>query len=198
MDRFGVVQGRFQMIHQGHMEYFLAAKERCEFLYIGICDEDPDRAYFHASYDPSKDAGSEPHRSLVYPLYIFTFLERMLMVKRALERAGVPPESFIVGPFPVQKPHLLKYYLPQDAVVYVTIYDDWGEKKLGIFENLGYRTSVLWRRTMDERFTTATEVRRRMAAGEPWAHLVPEGVAEVIEEMGLSAKLAKLPMPKDG
>jgi cytidyltransferase-like protein len=37
-DRFpqASAHGRFQPFHNGHLEYILAAKERCDFLWIGI------------------------------------------------------------------------------------------------------------------------------------------------------------------
>jgi nicotinamide mononucleotide adenylyltransferase len=32
----GVVHGRFQPFHNGHLEYVLSAKQKCDFLYVGI------------------------------------------------------------------------------------------------------------------------------------------------------------------
>ena len=39
-DPIGVIHGRFQMLHLGHMEYLLAGKARCERLIIGISNPD--------------------------------------------------------------------------------------------------------------------------------------------------------------
>ena len=36
----GVVHGRFQVLHLKQMEYILAAKMRCQTLYIGITHPD--------------------------------------------------------------------------------------------------------------------------------------------------------------
>ena len=36
----GVINGRFQVLHLKHMEYILAAKMRCNKLYIGISNPD--------------------------------------------------------------------------------------------------------------------------------------------------------------
>ena len=36
----GVIHGRFQVLHLKHMEYLLAAKMRCQTLYIGITHPD--------------------------------------------------------------------------------------------------------------------------------------------------------------
>ena len=40
MTRTGIVNGRFQVLHLKHMEYILAAKMRCDKLYIGITNPD--------------------------------------------------------------------------------------------------------------------------------------------------------------
>ena len=38
MDKVGVIHGRFQLLHNDHMKYLLAGKQRCEHLIIGICN----------------------------------------------------------------------------------------------------------------------------------------------------------------
>ncbi len=38
---FGVIHGRFQILHNDHMRYLLAGKERCEHLVVGITNPDP-------------------------------------------------------------------------------------------------------------------------------------------------------------
>jgi len=188
MHKIGAAQGRFHMIHWGHMEYLLECKNKCDFLYIGISDCDPQNAYFHKRY---KDNGSnDVYRSLKEPaIYTFTFFERARMITEAMALEGVDRSEFTVVPFPVHFPHLLKYYVPQEAVIYITVYDEWGEGKPSLFGSLGYETDLLWRRTMDERFTTATEVRRRMAKGEDYSELIPKGVLKVIKEYDLEKKL---------
>ena len=40
LDPIGVIHGRFQMLHHGHMEYLLAGKKRCQRLIIGISNPD--------------------------------------------------------------------------------------------------------------------------------------------------------------
>lgn len=190
--REGIAQGRFHLIHKGHVEYLLAAKERCDFLYIGVSDCDPERAYFSAHYDVLKDTTREPFRSLHDPVFVFTFQERMQMIRHTLLGEGVSADQFAVVPFPIHVPNLLKYYIPQHATMFVTIYDAWGEHKVRLFEQMGYPVDVLWRRTMAERFTTATEVRRRLQQGEAWESLVPEGVAAYLKNSGLSETLRQV------
>ncbi|MEG0356005.1 MAG: nicotinate-nucleotide adenylyltransferase, partial [Lachnospiraceae bacterium] len=40
MVKIGLIHGRFQVLHLKHMEYILAAKMRCNTLYIGITNPD--------------------------------------------------------------------------------------------------------------------------------------------------------------
>ena len=111
------------------------------------------------------------------------------MIRLAMLEAGVKREEFEIVPFPVNRPELLLQYAPQSAKFYVTVYDDWGREKLKMLQSLGCETEVMWERTDAERFTSGTEVRRRMAAGENWRELVPDAVYRFITENGLEVKI---------
>lgn len=39
--RYGMIHGRFQPFHNGHLEYALAALSRCSHLIVGITNPDP-------------------------------------------------------------------------------------------------------------------------------------------------------------
>ena len=41
MEHIGVVCGRFQIFHNEHLQYVMAAKEQCEHLIVGITSPDP-------------------------------------------------------------------------------------------------------------------------------------------------------------
>ena len=41
MEHTGVVCGRFQIFHNEHLQYVMAAKEQCEHLIVGIASPDP-------------------------------------------------------------------------------------------------------------------------------------------------------------
>jgi len=56
------------------------------------------------------------------------------MVGSALEEAGVSYREFSIVPFPINLPKLYKYYVPMDAVFFLSIYDEWGKKKLNMFK----------------------------------------------------------------
>ena len=164
----GVAHGRFQPLHHGHLEYLLAAKERCRELIVGITNPDPAQIAYEPT-DPGRgEAAANP----------FTYYERLLMVERALTGAGVPREEFRIVPFPHSFPERLWCYAPRSARYFITIYDAWGEAKQARFTDLGLDVEVLWRRT--SKVTTGSAIRARIGAGQPWEHLVDPGVAATI------------------
>jgi len=186
MYELGLAQGRFHIIHHGHIEYLLESKKRCKHLIIGITDPDPQRAYFSYEEFKSLDKNSiKPIRSIENPVFPFTFYERKMMVKLSLIENNINPLEFDIVPLPIHKPHLIKYYVPLTAVVFITIYDQWGRKKPEIFKKLGYKTEVLWERDIKDRFTTGTEVRKRIINAENWKKLVPNSVYEYITKNNL-------------
>jgi nicotinamide mononucleotide adenylyltransferase len=178
----GVVHGRFQLFHLDHLKYVLAAKERCRHLVVGITNPDPTLTKFDAA---------DPHRSseVDNPL---TFYERYLMLREVLLEQGLDYRDFSLVPLPINFPELYHYYVPLDATFFLTIYDDWGERKLALFASLGLKVDILWRKPASEKGLTATAVRRLMGLGQPWEHLVPPAVARLVRDLGWLERLRLL------
>lgn len=179
----GIVHGRFQIFHLDHLKYVLAAKERCRHLVIGITNPDPTLT----RTDPADPLRSLPEAN---PL---TYFERQAIIRAAVVASGFSAEQYSIVPLPVNFPELYRYYLPLDATFYLTIYDAWGRRKLSLFQSLGLKVEVLWVKAPEEKGISSTDVRRRIAAGEKWEHLVPPSVASVMKEMGITEKLKVLP-----
>ncbi|WP_043622593.1 adenylyltransferase/cytidyltransferase family protein [Nonomuraea candida] len=177
MNRIGVIHGRFQPLHLGHLEYLLAGAERCDILVVGITNPDPTLIAFEET-DPARGT---PEGNP------WTYYERYLMVEGALSGAGVPRERFRIVPFPHSFPERLSYYAPTKAVYFLTVYDEWGETKVDRFARLGLTTEVMWRRTSKP--ISGTRVRQEIASGGDWRSLVPAAVAAVIEERGIDEPL---------
>jgi nicotinamide mononucleotide adenylyltransferase len=178
----GVVHGRFQLFHLDHLKYVLAAKERCRHLIVGITNPDPTLTKFDAA---------DPHRSskVDNPL---TFYERYLMLREVLLEQGLDYRDFSLVPLPINFPDLYRYYVPLEATFFLTIYDEWGERKLAMFTSLGLKVDILWRKPASEKGLTATAVRRLMGLGQPWEHLVPPAVARLVRDLGLVERLRLL------
>lgn len=175
----GVIHGRFQVLHRDHLVYLLAGKSLCEHLIVGITNPDPGMI---------KAEDADPHRSELSenPL---TYYERYLLVRAAFDGAGVAEADYSIVPFPINMPERYRYYLPLDALFFLTIYDDWGRKKRDYFQSLGLRTHILRDVTPDQKGISASTVRDVMRRGGPWRHLVPERVADLLEAWNIAERL---------
>jgi len=178
MHKTGVIHGRFQLLHNDHMKYLLAGKERCEHLVVGITNPDPSLT----RADPADPGRSSREANP------FTYFERYCMVRDALADEGLRDEISIV-PFPINFPELYHYYLPMQATFFLTIYDEWGEKKLQMFNAMGLATEILWRRPRSAKGLSATEIRRKMINGGPWEDLVPPAVARLMKKFDSQKRL---------
>lgn len=175
----GVIHGRFQPLHLGHLEYLLAGAERCQTLVVGITNPDPSLTTAEAT-DP--DRGTPEANPC-------TFYERYLMVEGALREAGA--DRIRIVPFPHSFPERLRFYAPADATYFITVYDEWGETKLSRFTSLGLTTEVMWRRT--DKPISGGRVRREIATDGPWRELVPPAVAKVITEHRIDERIKSRP-----
>ncbi|MDO3379141.1 nicotinate-nucleotide adenylyltransferase [Geoalkalibacter halelectricus] len=176
----GVIHGRFQVLHRDHLRYLLAGAERSRHLVVGITNPDP-------SLTRAEEADTRRDRPLANPL---SYFERYLMVRAVLEEAGIQPGDFSVVPLPINLPELYRHYVPLDALYFLSIYDDWGRKKLARFQNMGLRTHVLWEVPPEDKGLSAGAIRDLMAHGQPWEHLVPPAAARLLNHWDIPARLA--------
>ena len=137
------------MLHKDHLTYLLAGKKRCRHLVIGITNPEP-------ALTAEDAADRQRSRIEANP---FTYFERYRMVYAAMRGAGVEHDRFSIVPLPINFPDRYKFYVPLDAVFFLTIYDDWGEKKLKMFQDLGLKTEILWRRPLSEKGLSSSTIR---------------------------------------
>ncbi len=168
--KIGCVHGRYQPFHAGHLEHVLKAHELSSLLYVGLANSDPS----HINAD-----SASPHRHLddANP---FPYFARMEMVLGSLKEAGATLERIRIVPFPINRPELLRYYVPGGATHLITVFDEWGEKKVRTLREHGLEVKVLQMR----KITTGTEVRKLVVAGESVSHLVPPCVNEFLHGDG--------------
>ena len=182
----GVIHGRFQILHNDHMKYLLAGKARCRHLVVGISNPDP-------TLTRNDPAGIDRSRIVTNPL---TYYERYVMIRRAFNEAGIDRAAFSIVPFPVNFPELYRYYVPLDATFFVTIYDEWGKKKLEMFTSAGLKTEILWEKPIEEKGLTGTDIRRRIVLGVAWKHLIPPSTHMLLRQWGVLKRLRDLYMPE--
>jgi nicotinamide mononucleotide adenylyltransferase len=178
----GIIHGRFQILHNDHVKYLLAGKQLCRHLVVGITNPDP-------TLTKKEREDSQRDNPLSNPL---TYYERYILVNEVLQSNGVTPNEFSVVPFPISMPELYKYYVPLDGLFFLTIYDDWGRKKLSIFKSLGLKTHVLWEVPPSKKGISAAEIRRLMVDGKPWEHMVPSRVSHFLKKWDIPCRIKEL------
>jgi len=167
----GMVHGRFQPFHNGHLEYLRGAFERTEEVFVGITNPDPSRIRPEAS-DPLR------HLPESNP---WTYAERLLMVKAAARGAGLDLARVHVIPFPVNEPELWSAYVPSDVTQFIRLFSEWGGTKVDRLREAGYEVVVLDEGT--EKAISGADVREAFRTGGDWESLVPAGVARVIRSL---------------
>ena len=182
MDRIGVVNGRFQVLHLKHMEYILAAKMRCQKLYIGITN--PDMLHAKSSvYDINR--GTKAGNPLSYR-------ERCEMIRGALKEFGVPEAQYEIIPFPISYPEYITQYAPEEAVYYVGICDEWDREKYRILNDLGLKIHVLWEKEAENKGMSGSVIRNLIATDQEWAKYVPKSVYAYMKEHELDKRVRRL------
>jgi nicotinamide-nucleotide adenylyltransferase len=167
----GVVYGRFQPFHNGHLEYVRAALERCDLLFVGITNPDPAQTTFEPT-DP------ERHLPRANP---FTFFERLMMIQAALRETSIPLDRVQIVPFPVHDRARWLHYVPKDATHFRVLLSAWDAEKVRALQAQGLKVEVL---PFTVKGVTASMVRARMAGGQNWRELVPAAVASDIDAIG--------------
>lgn len=173
--------GRFQPLHKGHMEYLMAAKEKCEFLWVGITQY---------NIRLLQGSPSDPHRELPQdnPL---TYFERVELISSALLDAGLQRDEFGLLPFPIEAPDQLSDFLPIDIPVFTTIYDEWNRHKINLLRDAGYTVIVLWER--DHKQFKGSDVRNGILQdNHTWIDLVPTATVRAVYKHKLRDRLLKL------
>ena len=177
----GVIFGRYQIFHLKHMEGVLAAKMRCNKLYIGITH--PDIVAYAAASPLDVNGVTKMDNPL-------TYFERMEMIQGALRDFGVKRKEFEVIPFPVSQPDLITQYAPKDATYYMSICTPWDEEKYRILQSQGLKIEVLWRRNPEEMGMTGKMIRQLITSNSnEWQQHVPRSVAEYIIEHGIDLRI---------
>ena len=171
----GMIHGRFQPFHNGHLEYLRGAAERSREIWIGITNPDPARI---------KPEESDPLRHLPES-NPFSYAERLLMAKAAATGLGLDPVTVHVIPFPVNEPELWPAYVPEGVTQYLRLFSEWGGTKLERMRDAGYEVVILDEGA--EKEISGRDVRDAIRSGGDWEALVPSPVARVIRSLERAA-----------
>lgn len=174
----GVVHGRFQVFHNDHLKYALAAKRQCGHLIVGLTSPDPQSTHAEELAPHRSDLAANP----------MTYFERLQVVSQCLVDASVPCGEFSVVPFPIEQPNRLVNYAPRDATYFLTVNDSWGEEKARRLRGLNLRVCVLW--TDYEKRVSGSLIRDLIVKGGPWRDLVPPATASFVDRIKLADRMA--------
>jgi nicotinamide mononucleotide adenylyltransferase len=116
------VHGRFQLFHNGHLEYLLAATKRCSFLWIGITQYDVSPSKLNPLGRPRERPENNP----------LTYFERVVMITGVLADSGLSRDSFGFVPFPIERPEALPNFMPITVPCLTTICEDWNREKIRV------------------------------------------------------------------
>ncbi|MCL2234592.1 MAG: nicotinate-nucleotide adenylyltransferase [Firmicutes bacterium] len=164
------------------MEYLIEGLKRSDWLIAGITNYD--------LLNVVKNLDLTNTRMSIQS-NLFTFYERFVMIKESLLESGVGLDKFEIVPFPIERVENIRNFVSLDAIFYVTIYDDWGKEKLKILQNLEVETEVMWEKTIRERLTSGTEI-RKITANEKWEHLVSKTVFDYITKNKLDKRIRSI------
>lgn len=182
MKKEGVIHGRFQPFHLDHLKYLLAGFQHVDFMYIGLTNPDPSHTVEDTADLNRSQVSANP----------CTYFERLLMVRNSLFENGITIDRFCIVPFPINVNSLWKYYVPLDATYFLTIYDDWGEKKLEMLNKYGAKTHILWRKKLSEKGYTSSQIRNNISTGKPWKKYVSDGTYKVIKNNRIDERIIGL------
>lgn len=155
----GLYVGRFQPFHLGHLDAIKTVLKSVDELVIVIGSAQ----YSHNANNP------------------FTAGERLVMIRHALQDAGVDHSRFWVVPVPDVHLHMLwvsalEGYTPRFDVVFSN-----EPLTRRLFMEAGYKVKKI--RFFERKIYSSTLIREKMVKDESWTTLVPKAVAEFIGEI---------------
>jgi len=168
MVKRGLFVGRFQPVHKGHVEVIKRIMKEVDELVIVVGSSQ----YSHRLDNP------------------FTTGERITIIRKALKEEGIQLARIWIIPVPDVHQHALWVsqivgYTPKFDVVYA---NEPLTRRLFIEAGFNVEPMPMIKREV----YLATEIRKRMLAGENWEELVPSSVAKFIKDIDGEVRLRDL------
>ena len=164
----GVFVGRFQPVHNGHLEVIKKIVKEVDELVIIVGSSQ----YSHRLDNP------------------FTAGERITMIRKALEEEGIQLSRIWIIPVPDVHQHALWVsqivgYSPKFDVVYAN-----EPLTRRLFTEAGFRVEPM--PFIKREVYVATDIRKRILAGENWEEFVPSSVVKFIKDIDGEVRLRDL------
>lgn len=169
----GLLVGRMQPVHHGHLQVIKKILDEVEEVIIGIGSAQ----LSHSLRDP------------------FTAGERVMMITKALAENGIHPSRYYI--IPVQDIECNSVWVAHMEMLTPPFAHVYSGNPLvqQLFLERGYE--VTEPPLFNRKIYSGTEVRRRMLAGENWEELIPQSVVEVINEINGIPRINHLARKED-
>ncbi|HZW85632.1 MAG TPA: nicotinamide-nucleotide adenylyltransferase [Nitrososphaerales archaeon] len=158
--RVGLLVGRFQPFHLGHLAAVRYALKRVDYLYVVV-------------------GSAQRNHERANP---FTAGERITMIKSALDGNGVDPAKWMAVPIPDADSHSLWVSSVESMVPKFDIVFTNDALTFLLFEEVGIEVKAV--PYTDRSRYSATNVRDRILERKDWESLVPSQVAKHVKEFG--------------
>ncbi len=158
----GLIIGRFQPFHKGHLEIVKKISKECDKVIIGVGSAQKERE----SNDPLSGG------------------ERIEMIKKTLENRGI---NFDIYPIPdidcyPAWPSYVRSILPSFQRVYAN-----SSVVRKLFKNTRIETIKVEEINRNE--YSGTEIRKRIREDREWKHLLPKEVSDYLEEIDMEERI---------
>lgn len=170
MTKYACVTGRFQPVHQQHLELIEMALGRAEQAIIAITNPDAHSRHFNP-------ASSHRHTCEANP---FSYFERLTLLDAALRARGWADRIMVV-PFDLTRASCWTEYVPLEALQVVRVFSDWEREKARLLRNAGY--SVWELRGDPATRLHASDIRIALSAEADWTRLVPDATIPLLRAM---------------
>jgi len=165
----GCLSGRFQPFHLGHLELFLHVVKSHRQIYVAITNPTPESRSFEST---------NPKRHL-FESNPFSFKDRVAFIESVLVDNKIDRERVVIVPFSLTEPSNWYLEVPPETLQYVRVFSSWEEHKVEVLKQK-YKVEILPTNTSTSPLR-ATEIREAIKSNSPWTHLVPSGVASLIQ-----------------
>lgn len=167
--KIGVLVGRFQPFHNGHLKAVRFALEHVGLLYIAVGSAQKS----HERRNP------------------FTAGERIRMIKMAIDQAGIDCKRTIVVPVPDAEQHSVWVSYVDALVLDYDIVFSNEPLTTQLFKERGRKTVPV--PLAGRAIYKGTGIRERIETRKPWKHLVPKAVAKIIDEINGVDRVRNIP-----
>ncbi len=159
----GLLIGRFQPFHKGHLGAINQIMKECNSLIIGV-------------------GSAQEERTSVNPL---SGGERITIIKKVLEKRGL--ESIEIYPVPDLNCHpAWPYYVETILPKFDKVYGN-SQVVLDLFDSVGYQTGKIEK--IERKKYSGTVIRKNIREGREWKDHVPKEVYEFVEDINMEKRL---------